>query len=141
MATRSHTDGLAAVPLFEKLSKRDLQRVADVATELQVEPGKLLVSQGRPGDELFVILDGKALVRRNDRKVGEMGPGEYFGELSLLDRLPRAADVVAHTPMRVLVIDRDRFQTVLREVPDIATTLLASMAARLREAHAKAASL
>lgn len=138
---RASLEYLSSVPLFSGLSKRDLRRVAEAAEEITVEEGETLVDQGRPGDELFVVLKGKAVVRRNNRKVGDLGPGEYFGELALLDRLPRAASVIASTPMTLLVLGRRRFGDVLEEVPGMATTLLASMAGRLRDAHTKAVQL
>src|SRR5688500_4056150 len=94
-------DQLAAVPLFAGLSKADLQRGAGAADEVAVKPGRVLVEQGRLGHEFFLILDGTAIVRRNDRKVATLGRGSYFGELSLLDKGPRDATVVADTEMRL----------------------------------------
>lgn len=138
---RASLEYLGSVPLFSGLSKRDLRKVAEAAEEVTVEEGETLVDQGRPGDELFVVLQGKAVVRRNNRKVSDLGPGEYFGELALLDRLPRAASVISTTAMTLLVLERSRFASVLEEVPGMASTLLASMAGRLREAHAKAVNL
>src|SRR4051794_29252609 len=95
-------DHLAAVPLFAGLSRSDLQRVATTADQVSVKEGRNLVVQGRLGHEFFLILDGEAVVRRNDRKVAALGAGDYFGELALLDKGPRDATVVAESDMDLM---------------------------------------
>jgi CRP/FNR family transcriptional regulator, cyclic AMP receptor protein len=142
MASKNaHLDHLARVPLFSALSKKDLQRVAKASDEIDVEPGRVIVDQGRTGHEFFLIIDGKAAVKRNNRKVTELGPGQYFGELALLDRGPRSASVVAETPMTLLVLGQREFNGVLDGVPGMASKVLSTMAQRLREADSKAASV
>jgi CRP/FNR family cyclic AMP-dependent transcriptional regulator len=136
--TSDYLDHLSNVPLFAGLSKRDLQRVAKVSEEVQVEPGRVLVDQGRTGHEFFLILDGKASVRKNNRKTAELGPGQYFGEMALLDRGPRSATVVAESPMTLLILGQREFSGVLDEVPSMAHKMLATMAGRLRDADSKA---
>lgn len=136
----SAADHLANVPLFSSLNKRDLQRVAKASDELTIEAGKTLVDQGRTGHEFFLILEGSAVVRRNNRKVAELGAGQYFGELALLDRGPRSASVIANTDLRVLVLGQREFIGVLDSIPGMAHKLLTVMAQRLREADAKATS-
>lgn len=141
MARRKSTDyldHLGNVPLFQGLSKRDLQRVAKVSEEVQVDAGRVLVDQGRTGHEFFLILDGQASVRKNSRKTAELGPGQYFGEMALLDRGPRSASVVAETPMTLLILGQREFSGVLDEVPSMAHKMLATMAGRLRDADSKA---
>jgi CRP-like cAMP-binding protein len=120
------------------MSKKDLQKVAKVSEEVDIEAGRTLVDQGRAGHEFFLILDGNAVVRRNNRKVADLGPGDYFGELAILDRGPRSASVVANTDMRVLVLGQGAFVGVLETIPGMATKLLSHMAHRLRQADAKA---
>src|SRR3712207_587709 len=137
----SYLDHLASVPLFSACSKKDLQRIARASDEIDVQAGRVLVDQGRAGHEFFLIIDGTATVKRNDRKVTTLGPGQYFGELSLLDRGPRSATVVAETDMRVLVLGQREFAGVLDDVPEMAHKLLGSMARRLREADSKAFTL
>ena len=134
----AYLEHLAQVPLFRSLSKRDLQRVARAADELQVEPGRVLMEQGQVGRECFVIVDGTATVRRNGRRVATLGPGDAAGELSLLDHGPRTATVVADGAMTVLVIGAREFSGLLDEVPTVARKLLTSLAARVRELDAKA---
>ena len=138
MATKtSYLDHLASVPLFSACSKKDLQRIAKASDEIKVPPGRVLVEQGRPGHEFFLIVDGTASVKRNDRKITSLGEGQYFGELSLLDRGPRSASVVADTDMTVLVLGQREFAAVIDDVPEMAHKLLGSMARRLREADTK----
>ncbi len=143
MALRSkgrdtYLDHLGEVPLFASFNKKELQKIAKASTELDVKAGKTLVEQGRVGHEFFLIVEGKASVKRNGRKVADLGPGDYFGELSLLSRLPRNADVVAEEDLKVLVLGQREFNGVLDEVPGLAHKMLATMAKRLREADAKA---
>src|SRR3954465_8146922 len=137
MAKDSHLDKLGDVPLFSACSRKDLQRIAKASDEVEVKAGRVLVDQGRPGHEFFLILEGTATVRRNNRKVAQLGPGQYFGELSLLDRGPRTASVVADTDMRVLVLGQREFLGVLDDVPGLAYKILRIMAHRLREADLK----
>jgi CRP/FNR family transcriptional regulator, cyclic AMP receptor protein len=130
-------DHLAEVPLFSALSKKDLQLVARNAEDVKVDAGKVLVSEGSAGTEFFVIVDGKARVTRRGKKIAELGPGGFFGDLALLDRAPRNATVVAETPMEVLVLGQREFAALIDEVPGFAHKLLAGLARRLREADAK----
>ncbi len=138
MARSSHLDRLTNVPLFRSLSRRDLQRVARAADELNIEAGRVLMEQGQVGRECFVILDGTAAVRRKGRKVATLGPGDAAGELALLDKGPRTATVVAETPMTVLVIGSREFSGLLDEVPGLSKKLLVSLATRVRDLDAKA---
>ncbi len=139
MAARtSAADQLAHVPLFSALSKRDLQRVAKASDEVPIRAGQVLVEQGRTGHEFFLILDGEAVVRRNNRKVATLTPGQYFGELAILDRGPRSASVIANTDMRVLVLGQREFTGVLDSIPGMSAKILTTMAQRLREADTKA---
>jgi CRP/FNR family transcriptional regulator, cyclic AMP receptor protein len=130
-------DHLAEVPLFSALSKKDLQLVARNTEDVKVDAGKVLVSEGSAGTEFFVIVDGKARVTRRGKKIAELGPGGFFGDLALLDRAPRNATVVAETPMEVLVLGQREFAALIDEVPGFAHKLLAGLARRLREADAK----
>lgn len=134
----STLEHLGTVPLFAGLGKRDLQRIAKASDTIPVEEGRVLVDQGRAGHEFFLILEGYATVRRNNRKVTTLGPGMYFGELSLLDRGPRSASVVADGPMSLLVLGQREFAGVLAEVPAMASKMLSTMAQRLREADSRA---
>lgn len=136
-AKETYLDHLAEVPLFAGASKRDLQKIAKASDQVDVAAGRVLVDEGRPGHEFFLILEGSATVKRGTRKVATLGPGDYFGELSLLDRGPRTATVTADTDMNVLVLGQREFLTVLDDVPGMAYKILRVVASRLREADAK----
>lgn len=132
---RTLVDHLAAVPLFSGLTKAEVQRVANAADQVSVRAGRNLVEQGRLGHEFFLILDGEAVVRRNDRKVATLGAGDYFGELALLDKGPRDATVVAATDMDLMVLGQREFLALLDDVPGLSLKLLRSMARRLHAAE------
>ena len=138
MARQSHTEHLSKVPLFSALSSRDLQKVARASDEVSIPAGKVLMEQGQTGREAFVILEGEAAVKRNNRKVATLGPGACFGELALLDRGPRTMTVEATSDMKVLVLGQREFSGVIDEVPGIAHKLLASLAGMVRELDTKA---
>jgi len=142
MRTRDiYLDHLAQVPLFSTCSRKDLQKLGKASDEIEVKAGKVLVEEGKPGHEFFLIEDGTAEVRRNNRKVATLARGQFFGELSLLDRGPRSATVVADTDMTLVVLGQREFLGVIDEVPAMAHKLLAALAGRLREADSAAAAL
>jgi CRP/FNR family cyclic AMP-dependent transcriptional regulator len=131
-------DHLANTWLFSNCSSRELSKVARASDEVTVSPGKILCEEGKPGREFFVILSGNAAVKRHGRKIATLGPGQYFGELALLDRLPRSASVISETEMDLLVLSQAAFNGVLDTVPQMSRKLLAAMAERLREADRRA---
>ena len=131
-------DQLGRMWLFSACSKRDLQVIGRASDEVDVPAGKVLTEEGRQGHEFYLILDGQAAVRRKGKKVATLGAGQYFGELSLLDKGPRSATVVADTDMRLLVLGQREFNGTLDEVPGLAHKLLRTMASRLRESDARA---
>ena len=100
--------------------------------------GSVLVEEGTVGREFFFIVSGKASVRRKGRKIATLEPGQYFGELALLDRKPRSATIVSETEMTVLVLEQRAFNGLLDAMPAISHKLLVAMSQRLREADAKA---
>ena len=131
-------DQLAKVPLFSGLSKKELRLISQLATYLEEPAGTVLTEEGKPGHEFFLIINGSASVKRGKREIAKLGPGQYFGELALLDRGPRSPSVVAKDDMEVLVLGQREFAGVIDEVPNLAHKLLTTMAQRLREADAKA---
>ena len=133
MARDAYLDRLAAVPLFKSFTKPELRKVARAGTEISVDAGYVLAREGTAGRETFVILDGTAAVRRNNRKVASLGSGEAVGELALLDHGARTATVTAETPMTVLVLDPREFRAVLGDVPRLSHKLLENLAGRVRE--------
>jgi CRP-like cAMP-binding protein len=134
MSARETAERLNTVPLFKGCSARQLRHIAARGHEITFETGKAITEQGRFGDHFFVILEGTARVLRNGRKVSTLGPGGYFGEiallLSLMERTPRTATVVAETEVRCFVLSKGEFRTVIYE-QNIAVNLLHTMARRL----------
>jgi len=131
------TEYLAGVPLFHGLSRDELQQVAQAGDKVRADAGSELVTEGRVGREFFLILDGEATVRRGDTEVANLGPGQYFGELSLLHRGPRSATVTAKTDLELFVLGQREFAGLVDSVPGLAAKLLIVLAQRLREADAK----
>ena len=132
---RELTDLLADVGLFSKCTARQRRTIARQAQTAEMTAGVELIKEGEPGDALFVILDGEAVVYVGGVEVDRAGPGAYFGEMALLDGEPRSATVVAETDMRVAVIDVHLFRTMLREFSDLAEQLLIALAGELRAAR------
>jgi CRP/FNR family transcriptional regulator, cyclic AMP receptor protein len=127
---------LANVPMFSGLSPQELEQIDRASDELEFEPGAELVTEGRVGREFFLILDGEATVERAGQEVATLAPGQWFGELSLLDKGPRSATVKARAPMKVLVLGQREFAGLLETVPGMAAKMLAPLAERLRQADA-----
>lgn len=141
MAKDSKLDHLSQVRLFSALSKKELTTIGRASDEVKVPAGKVLVEEGSPGHEFFLILDGTATVKKNGRKVATLTTGQYFGEMALLDRGPRSAAVSADTDMTLLVLGQREFSGLLDEIPGLAHKILSTMAARLREADSKVGAL
>jgi CRP/FNR family cyclic AMP-dependent transcriptional regulator len=130
---------LAEVPLFSACSKKELQLIAKRTERVHAEPGKVLVREGAAGAEFFVIISGEAVVSVRGRKVATLGPGDFFGDLALLDRAPRNATVTAQTEMELAVLGQREFAAMIDEVPGFAHKLLSGLAHRLREYDVKSA--
>jgi CRP/FNR family transcriptional regulator, cyclic AMP receptor protein len=131
-------DLLKRVPLFSGCSKAELGALARSADELDLREGKELTHEGRPAREFFVLVDGTVSVERKGRKIDDLGPGDWFGEIALLTKTPRTATVTATSPLLVLVITDRGFQRVVEEMPSVALKVLAKVGERL-EADAKRA--
>jgi CRP-like cAMP-binding protein len=123
---------LSAVPLFSHCSKRELAEVARLAHELDLPMGHLLIKEdARVAYSFFVLVDGAAEVRRGNRLVATLGPGDFFGELALLLRRPRTATVRLTARSRLLSISAHNFQPLLKRSPRIQLKLLEALAERL----------
>ncbi len=127
-------DVLAQVPLFEGLSKKDLTQIARRVREVEFVPGDHMIVAGASGNEAFVVLEGRATVRRNGRKIAELTSGDIAGEMSLITDLPRNAGVRADTFLPALRIERNDLNVIMDEYPTVAVKLLRTVARRLVEA-------
>jgi len=133
MASRGvYIEHLRRVALFAGLSKKELERIASVGSEVDVAAGKVVMEQGHSGSDAFVVLKGTFVVRRNGRKLAELTSGDIFGELALLDDGPRSATVECTGDGSILVISRGQFRAVLTDIPVLSHKLLATMAGRIR---------
>lgn len=130
---RQSAAALAGVPLFAGFSKRQLRRLAGDTDELTFAPGEAVVREGDLGETLFVVLEGEARVERKGRKVGDVMPGDFFGELAAIDAQPRTASVIAVTPLRVLRLFRRHLLAMLEEEPQVTMKLLDGIVRRLRQ--------
>ena len=114
-----NTADLKDLPLFRSLDRRELEAVARWADAVDVAEGKHLVEEGQFAYEFFVILEGEADVVRGEDHLRGLGPGDFFGELALMETDRRTASVVARTPMRVVVMLGRDFQEMNKEFPQV----------------------
>jgi CRP/FNR family transcriptional regulator, cyclic AMP receptor protein len=126
---------LGKVRLFSNCNKRELARIAALTDEVDVPEGKVIVRQGDPGRECFVIAEGKARATIRGKGSQPLGPGSFFGEMSLLDQGPRSATVMAETDMHLLVLGSREFSSLVNEVPTVAVRMMRGLAERLRSAE------
>jgi CRP-like cAMP-binding protein len=131
-------DLLHRIPLFAGFDRKHLERLSMLTEEVDVPAGKVLIRQGELGDDLMMIYSGTVAVDRDGERVNRLGPGDFFGEIALLERGPRTATVTAESPCRLLVINHRDFHAVMEEFPDIAARVLLSLAHRLRSLDASA---
>ena len=122
---------LQGIPLFSQCSRRDLGAISSIADEIDLKEGKELTRQGRLGREFFVLIDGTADVRKNNRRVATLKGGDFFGEIALLHHAPRNATVTATSPVRALVIVERDFKRLLTEQPELQRKVLVALAERL----------
>ena len=127
---------LRVIPLFEELPDESLDLVAATAAEVEAAAGHVLAEAGQEGTGMFVLEEGKVAVELPDGRVKELGPGDFFGELSLLGAGVRVARVRATSPVRCLAIARRDFEKLLRAEPHIALAMLPVVARRLAEVRA-----
>lgn len=122
---------LSSVPLFSGCSKKDLDLISKHSEHLTVPAGKALTTEGKVGYELFLILEGKAKVTKKGREVNTLGPGDFFGELAVLDRAPRNATVTAETDLDVIMLAQRELSALLDLVPTLAHKMLVGLARRI----------
>ena len=124
-------DRLRAVAIFSGLSKKELERLAAWTDEISIREGEDLVTEGRFAHEFFVIEDGSAEVLQSGDRIAELGAGDFFGEIALLETERRTATVRATTPMEVIVMFGPNFKQMEREMPAVADRVRSAIRARL----------
>lgn len=125
-------DHLRAVRLFRNCSHKQLEHVASIVDEVDVEAGRVLCRQGETGHEAFVVVAGEAVVSVDGVEVDTVGPGTLVGEISLIDHGTRTASVIARSPMHLMVVPGNRFAQLLEEVPGLPVVIMRDLAAILR---------
>jgi len=123
---------LQRVPLFSGFDEDELRRVAELSRIVEAPAGTVITQIGEAGDSFFVIIDGTVVVRTPVGAGGQLRPGDFFGEMSLVDGEPRSATVVATTDLRLLVVDRSHFCRLLDEAPDLTRRILTILSRRVR---------
>jgi len=129
---------LAAVPLFEGLSKKQLSQISSLMTPLDIAAGRVLAHQGDIGREFMILLEGEIEVARDGKVIAVRGAGDYVGEIALLDERPRTATLTARTDIVVEVLNRAEFSSLLAEEPELSRQIRATMARRLVELDSEA---
>jgi CRP-like cAMP-binding protein len=131
-------DALGACPFFTGLSRGELLQLAKVTEDLEVEEGKVLTREGQSGSEFFVIIEGEVSVTKNGEEIRSLGPGDFFGEIALLEDTPRTATVTASTPLRFFVLTRQAFRSLLAQQPELEGKVMAALEERVRTTSGEA---
>ncbi len=140
MAGRDHKlELIHAVPLFHDCGRRDLEMIGRLADEVDVPAGHVLMKQGATAREFFIVIEGSLRVERDGTLLRTLGPGDFAGEIALIDGGPRTATVTVDTPSRLLVVGHREFHSLLQEHPDIQLQVLQALAQRVRVLEPEAA--
>ncbi len=123
---------LRRVPLFAKMGTRELERLGALADEVEVGLDTVLAEQGRVGHEFFIVLEGRVMVLDGRTPVRTLGPGEFFGEIALIESVPRTATVRAEGIVHLLVIGHREFNALMDEFPTVRSAVMDALAERVR---------
>jgi CRP/FNR family transcriptional regulator, cyclic AMP receptor protein len=126
-------EALKRAPLFDGLSRKELTQLARVSEDMELPEGATLTKEGDIGHEFFVIVDGETQVKRKGRSLGTRGPGDFIGEIALLEQVPRTATVTAKTDLRVFVLTSKDFHYLLAENPKVERKVLRTLAKRVAD--------
>jgi CRP-like cAMP-binding protein len=133
----SHEEFIARVPIFANCTAEEIAAIAGVAQDGFFQPGQIIVTQGTPGQAFYLILEGRVEILRDGVSLGGFGPGDFFGEMSLLDSAPRSATIRAIGQVSCLMLSSWDFKALLERHPAIAIKLLEVLSRRLRVADEK----
>jgi CRP/FNR family cyclic AMP-dependent transcriptional regulator len=123
---------LKAIPLFAGLNRKERRALAPRADEVELEQGRVIVREGEWAYEFFAIEEGTAEVRRGEQLLAELGPGDFFGEMGLVGDTRRNANVIASSPLKVVVMTAQAFRQTSRELPEVAAKIRAAIEERCR---------
>lgn len=124
-------EALGQTPLFEGLSRKELKLLAQATEDVEVEAGRVLAKEGDAAQEFFIIVEGEVRVTSEDRELRTLGPGDFFGEIALVEHTTRTATVTAMTPLRFFVLTSQGFWRLLDENPTVERQVLRALAKRL----------
>jgi CRP-like cAMP-binding protein len=124
-------EALKRAPLFEDLSRDELELLAQSSEDMEVAAGKVLCRQGEPAQEFFVIIEGEAEATKDGASLRTMRDGDFFGEIALIEDIPRTATVTAATPLRFFVLTRQAFWSMVDRMPDVERKVLRALARRV----------
>jgi CRP/FNR family cyclic AMP-dependent transcriptional regulator len=126
-------EALKRAPLFDGLSRKELTQLARVSEDMELPEGATLTKEGDIGHEFFVIVDGETQVKRKGRNLGTRGPGDFIGEIALVEQVRRTATVTAKTDLRVFVLTSKDFHHLLAENPKVERKVLRTLAKRVAD--------
>jgi CRP/FNR family cyclic AMP-dependent transcriptional regulator len=126
-------DLIRNVPLFAELNRREVATLAKLLEEVDVPAGRVIIRQGRRGSEFFIILDGRVRIERDGNELSELGPGDFLGEIALVDGRPRTASAITEEPSRLFVLTSQSFNSMLRLHPAVESKVLRALAQRVRK--------
>jgi CRP/FNR family cyclic AMP-dependent transcriptional regulator len=129
----STDERLARVPLFDGVSKKHLAQISNLMTPVNLDAGDVLARQGEIGREFVILLEDEVDVARDGKVIAVRGPGDYIGEIALLDNQPRTATVTAKTDVAAEVLNRAEFATLLADAPELSSKIMVTLAHRLAE--------
>lgn len=139
MARDEKLDLLRRIPLFNGFGGRQIERLGMLADEVDVDDGTVLMHEGDLGHDMMVLIAGNVVVERNGTRVNTLGPGDFFGEIALVNEGPRTATVTTEGAARVLVVTHADFHSMMEEFPAIAEQVLHTLANRVRASEPNAA--
>jgi len=132
MATDEKLELLRRIPLFGGCDRHNVQRIGMLAEEVDVPAGKVLIRQGDTGGDLMILASGSVAVERDGVRINTLGPGDFFGEIALIDGGPRTATITTESASRLVVLGHREFHAMMDEMPQIAAQILATLAHRVR---------
>jgi CRP-like cAMP-binding protein len=127
---------LKAVPLFAHCTPKQIQFIVTQVEDMDFPVGRVLCREGQSGGDFFLLIEGAADVTRTGRRIAKMVPGDFFGEIAVIDGGPRTATVTTTEPTHCLVLGPRQFQNVVHQNVDIAHSVMKALTLRLREAGA-----
>jgi len=133
MAADGKIEALRSVSLFSDLRQRDLEQVAQLADEVDLPAGHVLMREGETGSQMFVMSTGEALVERGGREIARLGPGSVLGEVALVAEGPRMATATLTKPAHLFVLAHREFHSLMHDIPEVRDCVLQGVARRIRE--------